>query len=161
VKLQISEAARIGTSQTARNHGLLGHSMEIGKLSAQWATTAARVTMGAASDRDIVGTASTDYLMFSGYMSCGYQWLKMMEAAGKALDADPDMQQSDRDFYESKLETGRFYFDRILPKAYMHKDLCLRNPKSIMSMKVRVCEERSDELRRRRFYGILKCNADT
>ena len=43
VKLQVSEAARIGTSQTARNHGLLGHSVEIGKLSAQWATTAARV----------------------------------------------------------------------------------------------------------------------
>ena len=30
----------------------------------------------------------------------------------------------------------------------------------VLHLQVRVCEERSDELRRR-FCGILKCNADT
>ncbi|GMH86394.1 hypothetical protein TrST_g5555 [Triparma strigata] len=134
VQLQISDAWSIGTSQTARNHGLTGHALEIGKLSAQWATTAMRIVAGAAKNRDIIGTASTDYLMFSGYISCGYQWLKMMHAAGKALDANPDMSESDKIFYQSKLDTGNFYFNRLLPKAYTHRDMAVKNPDSIMDL---------------------------
>ena len=133
-KTQISDAFAIGTGSAAGNHGFRGHALEVAKMSMQWVTTALKITVGAASSKDIVGSASTDYLMFSGYLSCGYQWLKMMDTAGRALDENPGMDKADRMFYEGKLQTGKFYFDRILPRAYAHKAMCTKSPKSIMDM---------------------------
>ena len=133
-KLQIQEAFEIGTSSTAGNHNLRGHALEVAKLSTQWVTTSMWVVAGAASDREIVGSASTDFLMFSGYISGAYQWLKMMNVAGAALDANPNMDPADRSFYEAKLHTGRFYFDRLLPKAYALRDMSIKKPDSIMKM---------------------------
>lgn len=133
-KLQISTAFEIGTSGTAGNHGLRGHALEVASLSAQWVTTTLKIVAGAASNKEIVGSASTDFLMFSGYLSCAYQWLRMMNAAGEALDANPDMDEADKAFYEGKIMTGKFYFDRLLPKAYALRDMSVKKPDSIMDM---------------------------
>jgi hypothetical protein len=64
---------------------------------------------------DNAGAASTDYLHVFGLTALAYMWAKMAEAALAKIgagDADP--------FYATKLTTGRFFLERILPDAASH-----------------------------------------
>lgn len=60
-----------------------------------------------------------------------YYWLRMMNTAAEKLKTATG---ADAEFYKAKIETGKFYFDRLLPRAQAHADLAVRNPKSIMDM---------------------------
>jgi hypothetical protein len=57
----------------------------------QWNILAARLMVAAASNRDIVGSASVDFLMYSGYVVMGHFWLLMAEAAQKGLKKNPQV----------------------------------------------------------------------
>lgn len=58
------------------------------------------------------GAAATDYLRAFSLVALGYMWLLMMkEAATRIKTAD------DKNFYESKLKTGEFFFAKILPET--------------------------------------------
>ncbi|OMH25723.1 acyl-CoA dehydrogenase C-terminal domain-containing protein [Motiliproteus sp. MSK22-1] len=61
---------------------------------------------------DEMGAACFDYLMYSGYTVLAYFWAQAATVAHTALAAGSD----DRDFYQAKLNTARFYFRRILPR---------------------------------------------
>jgi hypothetical protein len=134
IKRQLSESWAIGTGAQAGSHGIRGHALEIAKLSGKWGLLTAQILKGAASNKDMVATASVDFLMYTGYMSVGFQWLKMMNAASAALASDPNMDEKDKLFYQSKIDTGNFYFDRLLPRAYAHAEMAVKNPDSIMDM---------------------------
>ncbi len=136
IKSQISTCWEIGTSSHAGSHGLRSKAFTIAKYSIQWGVLTGKILAGASKNRDIVGTASTDFLMYAGYISVGFQWLRMMDAAAKALEANPSMDAADKAFYESKIETGNFYFDRILPRANAHAEMAAKDPKSIMDLKM-------------------------
>jgi len=136
MKKQISMCWDIGTGAEAGNHGIRGYAFQIAKLTGKWGLLTAQILKGAASDKDTVATASVDFLMYTGYMSVGYQWLRMMNSASAALSSDPDMAEADRIFYESKLNTGKFYFERLLPRADSHATMCVKSPDSIMDMHI-------------------------
>jgi alkylation response protein AidB-like acyl-CoA dehydrogenase len=136
IKRQMGAAWDIGTGAEAGNHGIRGYAFEIAKMSARWGLLVAQILKGAASNKDIIGTASVDFLMYTGYMSVGYQWLRMMNAASSALSSDPNMAAADRAFYQSKIDTGKFYFERLLPRADAHAKMCVKNPDSIMDMQL-------------------------
>jgi hypothetical protein len=59
---------------------------------------------------------SYDFMHLFGHVCLGYMWARMAVAAKAALAADA----TDRDFYESKLATGRYYMARRLPACAMH-----------------------------------------
>ena len=65
---------------------------------------------------DEVGAASVDYLCIMGHLVMGYWWARMSQTALRAL-ADGDV--ADKQFYEGKLQTARFYFARLFPEAGM------------------------------------------
>jgi hypothetical protein len=69
--------------------------------------------MSAANNPDELGAASVDYLMYSGYVTVGYFWLKMAVVAQQKIDEGT----SDVDFYNAKLQTATFYFDRMLTRT--------------------------------------------
>ena len=71
---------------------------------------------------DEIGAASVDYLMYSGYVTLAYFWGLMAEKALEQLKASDD----DKAFYQAKIKTARFYFQRILPRAQGHAS-CLAN----------------------------------
>ena len=131
-----SESFKIGTSSHAYKYGLVSKSFEMAALCARTMYTVARILSHAASDKEAVGSASVDFLMFQGYFNCGFQWLRMMNTAAAALEENPNMDEADRKFYEAKLHTGEFYFDRILPKAYVFSKMSMASPKSIMNMEM-------------------------
>ena len=59
---------------------------------------------------------SSDFMHLFGHTCLGLIWARMAKAAYTALDAGA----SDRDFYESKIATGRYYMARQLPATAMH-----------------------------------------
>lgn len=64
---------------------------------------------------DNAGAASTDYLHIFGLTALAYMWAQMAKSAQAKIaagDADP--------YYVTKLQTGRYFVERILPDAAAH-----------------------------------------
>jgi len=64
---------------------------------------------------DNAGAASTDYLNLFGITALAFLWAQMAKAAQAKVDAG-----SDDPFYVTKLQTGRYFVERILPDAGAH-----------------------------------------
>ncbi|HEU0222730.1 MAG TPA: acyl-CoA dehydrogenase C-terminal domain-containing protein [Paracoccaceae bacterium] len=56
---------------------------------------------------------STDYLHLFGHLCLGFAWAQMARVATGALAAE----NPDATFYETKLATGRYYMQRLLPET--------------------------------------------
>ncbi|MFT4151256.1 MAG: acyl-CoA dehydrogenase C-terminal domain-containing protein [Paracoccaceae bacterium] len=61
-------------------------------------------------------SGSYDFMHLMGHVCLGLMWTRMAKAAHAALDAGA----ADRDFYEAKIATGRYYMVRQLPACAMH-----------------------------------------
>lgn len=82
-------------------------------LNKEWGEVTMQIGMKAMQNRDEVGAASVDYLMYSGYVVLGYFWARMAKVAQEKLAAG----EGDAEFYRAKLKTAQFYFQRILPRT--------------------------------------------
>ncbi len=80
----------------------------------EWQRVTTQITMRAMSDADEIGAASVDYLMYSGYVVLAYMWAMASATAQEALAKDDC---TERDFYEAKIATSEFYFDKLLPRT--------------------------------------------
>ncbi|WP_419814464.1 acyl-CoA dehydrogenase C-terminal domain-containing protein [Glacieibacterium sp.] len=65
------------------------------------------------SNPNNAGAAATSYMEILGIVSLGHMWLLMAKAAHEALDAGA----GDKDFYDAKLLTARYYAERYFPDA--------------------------------------------
>ncbi|MDO6564901.1 acyl-CoA dehydrogenase C-terminal domain-containing protein [Amphritea sp. 1_MG-2023] len=83
------------------------------RLNREWGDLTLRIGMKAMQNREEVGAASVDYLMYSGYVTMAYLWARMAVVAQAKIDTDA----GDHAFYQAKLKTARFYFERILPRT--------------------------------------------
>ena len=61
-------------------------------------------------------SGSYDFMHMMGHVCLGLMWARMAKAAMEALEAG----DSDRDFLETKIATGRYYMARQLPATSMH-----------------------------------------
>ncbi len=102
----------------------------LSKAVANWQQYSIRIAMKAKKDRDIVGSASVDYLMYSGYITMAYFWAQMAQAAYEKLAGDVE----NRDFYRAKIKTAEFYFERILPRTKSLAATMMADPKSLMQL---------------------------
>ena len=66
---------------------------------------------------DNAGAASTDYMHLMGLVCLGYMWALMAEKANEALAQGANGKTS---FYETKLATGQYFMERVLPEAQAH-----------------------------------------
>mmetsp|Transcript_142223 Transcript_142223/g.247962 ORF Transcript_142223/g.247962 Transcript_142223/m.247962 type:complete len:643 (-) Transcript_142223:61-1989(-) len=115
-----------GSSSAVKKHAfaVLTHTLE-------WQILTYRIASKAMSNKDVVGAASVDYLFLAGYVTMAHHFLRMEEAANRQLNA----KQGDADFYQSKIQTSRFYFDHILPRTRAHAKTALTPLPAIMDMK--------------------------
>ncbi|MGV2101287.1 acyl-CoA dehydrogenase C-terminal domain-containing protein [Rhizobium sp. 21-4511-3d] len=67
---------------------------------------------------DNAGAGSTDYMHLFGLVVLGYMWAKMVKAAEDAL-ASGDSARAD--YLKTKLVTGKFYMERIMPETALRK----------------------------------------
>ena len=79
----------------------------------EWHQITEDIMHRAANNPAELGAASVDYLMYSGYVVVGYFWLQMAVVAQQKLDEGT----SDPEFYQAKLHTTKFYFDRLLTRT--------------------------------------------
>ncbi len=79
---------------------------------ARWESLTRDVAARTGANADELGAASFDYLMYAGYTVLAYIWARSAAVAQKKL-ADGS---SETAFYQAKLKTARFYFQRILPR---------------------------------------------
>ncbi len=88
------------------NKQILASSKQLGDITM-------KIGMSAMRNKDAIGAASVDYLMFSGYVTLAYLWARAANVAYTAIDAGT----SEKAFYEAKIKTARFYYERILPRT--------------------------------------------
>ena len=92
----------------------------------------AMVAQRGLKDPNEAGAASSDYLRQFALVAVGYMWARMALAAIERLKTDTDPGQNE--FYESKIKTARFYFERVLPEADARQKMVLSGAKSLMDM---------------------------
>ena len=82
----------------------------------------------AKTDKDDVSAAANDYLKTLGYVSVAYAWLKVLEVSFKNYDEN-------KKFYDEKINTAKFYFDKVLPRAEQHYKSAISGSSNIMNFK--------------------------
>lgn len=97
----------------ADNAELQAYIKPLSELNKEWGDLTMQIGMKSMSNRDEVGAASVEYLMYSGYVTLAYLWARMAAVAQQQLAAGAD----DADFYRAKLTTAQFYYQRILPRT--------------------------------------------
>ncbi|MCB1690905.1 MAG: acyl-CoA dehydrogenase C-terminal domain-containing protein [Halioglobus sp.] len=98
--------------------------------SKEWLDLSMKLGEAAMENPDNAGAGAVDYLMYSGYVTLAYFWARMaILAQQKIAAADGDVS-----FYEAKLMTARFYFDRLLPRTESLKTTMLAGADSLMAM---------------------------
>ena len=80
---------------------------------------------------DEAGAASTDYLRQFALVAMGYMWAKMVKVSLEALENNPD----NKDFYEAKLQTAKFFFTKMLPEADWRFKSLMAGAEPMMTMK--------------------------
>jgi alkylation response protein AidB-like acyl-CoA dehydrogenase len=100
------------------------------KLNKEWGDLTMKIGMTSMQNRDEVGSASVDYLMYSGYATLALLWAQMAKVAQTNLAAGT----TEEDFYGAKVKTARFYFQRILPRTATHALSMVAGADSLMDL---------------------------
>jgi alkylation response protein AidB-like acyl-CoA dehydrogenase len=96
---------------------------------AEWRQLTDEIARRSAADPNLVGACAYDYLMYAGYVSFAYFWA---QAAAIALD-HVEVNPADR-FYQTKLDTARFYFKRLLPRSRGYASSLGESSESLMAI---------------------------
>ncbi|MBH8580960.1 acyl-CoA dehydrogenase C-terminal domain-containing protein [Bisbaumannia pacifica] len=112
------------------NRALAEFVRPLAKLNAEWGELTMGIGMKAMADREEVGAASVDYLMYSGYVTLAYLFARAARQAQATLAEGSE----DAAFYRGKLNTARFYFERLLPRTRTHKQAIEAGAESLMAM---------------------------
>ena len=89
----------------------------LAELNKQWGDLTMHIGLTAMENQEEVGAAAVDYLMYSGYVSLAYFWALAAKKAKEQLASG----STESDFYQGKIKTARFYFQRILPRTRIHE----------------------------------------
>jgi hypothetical protein len=93
---------------------------------AEWQQVTLAIGQRASGNADEVGAAAFDYLFYSGYVALAYWWARSVAAA--------ETSRQSQAFKDSKRETARFYFARILPRTLAHKAAIESGAGSLMAL---------------------------
>ena len=80
------------------------------------------------NSKDDVSAACNDYLKVLGLIALAYSWLKVLDVSYKELNKN-------KKFYEDKIETAKFFFNRVLPRIDAHYNSAISGSKYIMDFK--------------------------
>ena len=78
--------------------------------------------------KDDISASCNDYLKYFGYTSLAFVWLKVLRKSYENRSAN-------KEFYDDKINTGNYYFDKIVPRADSHYKSAISGSKYTMSAK--------------------------
>jgi alkylation response protein AidB-like acyl-CoA dehydrogenase len=79
-------------------------------------------------EKDDVSAAANDYLKTLGFVSVAYAWIKVLEVSFNDYNEN-------KNFYEDKINTAKFYFEKVLPRAEQHYKTAISGSSNIMNFK--------------------------
>ena len=82
-----------------------------------WESLTRSIGFSAMKNVDEVNAAAVDYLMMAGYVTLAYFWAEAAVAAEKALANGT----SEPEFYQAKISTAEFYYQRLMPRVAAHE----------------------------------------
>lgn len=118
--------------QHARNKYMRRFAWDLTKICAQWNALTVRIMLAARKDRDIVSSASVDFLMFSGYSMMAYYWAQQAAVASEKLASGTGSETPE--FYKAKIKLADFYFEQLLPRAQGHAESMVNPSKTMMAL---------------------------
>ena len=80
------------------------------------------------TDKDDVSAAANDYLKTVGFVSVAYAWIKVLDVSFKDYNEN-------KNFYDDKINTAKFYFEKVLPRAELHYKSAISGSSNIMNFK--------------------------
>jgi len=80
------------------------------------------------NSKDDASAACNDYLKVLGLIALAYSWLKVLDVSHKELSKN-------KKFFEDKIETANFFFNRVLPRIDSHYKSATSGSKYIMDFK--------------------------
>ena len=80
------------------------------------------------SNKDDASAACNDYLKVLGFTALAFAWIKTLKISF-------EKQNSNKEFYEDKINTGKYYFEKILPRAQSHYVVGTSGSQTTMSAK--------------------------
>ena len=80
------------------------------------------------TDKDDVSAAANDYLKTLGFVSVAYAWIKVLEVSFKDYNEN-------KNFYDDKINTAKFYFEKVLPRVEQHYKTAISGSSNIMNFK--------------------------
>ena len=80
------------------------------------------------TDKDDVSAAANDYLKTLGFVSVAYAWIKVLKVSFKDYNEN-------KNFYDDKINTAKFYFEKVLPRAEQHYKTAISGSSNIMNFK--------------------------
>ncbi|MFN3231638.1 MAG: acyl-CoA dehydrogenase C-terminal domain-containing protein [Alphaproteobacteria bacterium] len=89
------------------------HAAELGRVAGQLQQATMWLMQHGMANPDNAGAASTDYLKLMALTAFAYVWAMAAKTANAKLSNGAD----NKPFYENKLTTAQFFFDRILPET--------------------------------------------
>ena len=78
--------------------------------------------------KDDVSSACNDFLKVLGYISLGYSWFKTTKVSLEKLSEN-------KNFYEEKINTAKYFFDKIIPRIESHYNSAKTGSDNIMNAK--------------------------
>ena len=78
--------------------------------------------------KDDVSAACNDYLKVLGYIGLAHSWLKILKVSYEKIDTN-------RSFFEDKINTATYYFDKILPRVQSHYLSAVTGSETMMKAK--------------------------
>jgi hypothetical protein len=96
----------------------------------RWQALTELIGQRAASNPEEIGAASYDYIMFSGYAVVAYYWARAALIAEQRLEEGT----TDTAFYDAKIKTAQFYYDRLLVRTEGHASAIMSGAENLMGM---------------------------
>lgn len=112
---------------------LRSHAWTLMKHALEWHWLTFKIANNARKNKDAVGVAGEDYLMYAGYVTLAHHWFKMELKAHEALE-NKSNDGEEKEFYEAKINTAEFVFQNLLPRTTVLKQTMLAPMDSLMSM---------------------------
>jgi len=80
------------------------------------------------NSKDDVSAACNDYLRVLGLIAIGHSWLKVLDVSFKEME-------NNKKFFEEKIETAKFFYNRTLPRIDTYYKSSISGSKNIMNFK--------------------------
>ncbi|MGB6086428.1 acyl-CoA dehydrogenase C-terminal domain-containing protein [Parvibaculum sp.] len=118
-------------AENKNNEALKSFIEPLGRARADLETATMWFMENALTNADHAGAGSTPYMHLFGITGLAFMWAKMAKAATEKLAA---AEGGDKVFYETKIKTGRYYMEHVVPETATHLARVRHGADTMMSL---------------------------